>query len=116
MLSKNTLLRKIPFIDRFVKEQESLLLPAAQETPTISECQDKHQEFVNRLSKNGEYRNLPVGQQIKSVMRDAIEAAKEDYKKEMSKFKDLEPHSMADPQKMEQMRRKMDGKSLEDDL
>lgn len=116
MLSKNTLLRKIPFIDRFVKEQESLLLPAAQETPTISECQDKHQEFVNRLSKNGEYRNLPVGQQIKSVMRDAIEAAKEDYKKEMSKFKELEPHSMAGPQKMEQMRRKMDGKSLEDDL
>lgn len=116
MLSKNTLLRKIPFIDRFVKEQESLLLPAAQETPTISECQDKHQEFVNRLSKNGEYRNLPVGQQIKSAMRDAIEAAKEDYKKEMSKFKELEPHSMAGPQKMEQMRRKMDGKSLEDDL
>lgn len=116
MLSKNTLLRKIPFIDKFVKKQESLLLPAAQETPTINESTDKHQEFVNRLSKNGEYRNLSVGQQIKSVMRDAIVAAKEDYKREMAKFKDLEPHSMADPKKVEQMRRKMDGKSLDDDL
>lgn len=116
MLSKNTLLRKIPFIDRFVKKQESLLLPVAQEIPTINESTDKHQEFVNRLSKNGEYRHLPVGQQIKSVIRDTIDWAKEDYKREMAKFKDLEPHSMADPQKMEQMKRKMDSKSLDDDL
>lgn len=101
-LSNKSLLRRIPFIDRFViKEQRTLL--EATKPEEKKDTRIEHNKFVDEISKNGKYRNLFLGQPVKSV---EIETAKQKYG---------EPHSMADSIKIEQMKKKMDGKSIDDD-
>ena len=64
--------------------------------------QNQHTEFVNEISGNGKYRKF-LGQTIKSPV---METAKQKYG---------EPHAMADKDKIEQMKKKMDGKSIDND-
>lgn len=101
-LADKPLLRKIPFIERFVSKEQRLL---PEKTLTIEEMtkQDQHSKFVDEISGNGKYRKF-LGQTIKSTV---IETAKQKYG---------ELHAMTDKDKIEQMKKKMDGKSLEDDL
>ena len=101
-LANKTLLRKIPFIDRFVAKEQRLLPEATQE-----QRGDKitaHAKFEDEISGHGKYRNLFMEKPVKNVSL------------EMNTQKFPESHSMADPEKMAQMRKKMDGKSLENDL
>ena len=102
-LANRSLLRKIPIIDKFVS-REKRLLPEIILKEQKKENRTGHRKFVDEVSENGKFRNLFLGQPIKNV---EIETAKQ---------KSRELHSMADKTKLEQMRRKMDGKSMEDDL
>ena len=107
-LSDKKILRKIPFIDKFVK-QEQRILPEASKSRNERTTQTEHSRFVDEISNNGEYRKLSLAQRIKGATVHAIDL------KEMTGINDLKPHSLADQEKMEQMRKKMDGKSIEDD-
>ena len=101
-LADKSLLRKIPFIDRFV-EKEQRLLPK----PTQEQREDKttaHAKFEDEISGHGKYKNLVLGKPVRNVVL------------EMDGQKIPESHSMADSEKMAQIEKKMDGKSLEDDL
>ena len=100
-LADKPLLRKIPFIERFVSKEQRLL---PEKTLTAEEMtkQNQHTEFVNEISGNGKYRKF-LGQTIKSPV---METAKQKYG---------EPHAMADKDKIEQMKKKMDGKSIDND-
>lgn len=101
-LADKTLLRKIPFIDRFVAKEQRLLPETTQE-----QRKDKttaHAKFENEISGHGKYKNLFIGKPVKNVSL------------EMNRQKIPEFHSMTDSEKIAQMRKKMDGKSLEDDL
>lgn len=101
-LADKTLLRKIPFIDRFVAKEQRLLPETTQE-----QRKDKttaHAKFENEISGHGKYKNLFIGKPVKNVSL------------EVNRQKIPEFHSMADSEKIAQMRKKMDGKSLEDDL
>lgn len=101
-LEDKTLLRKIPFIDRFVAKEQRLLPETTQE-----QRKDKttaHAKFENEISGHGKYKNLFIGKPVKNVSL------------EVNRQKIPEFHSMADSEKIAQMRKKMDGKSLEDDL
>lgn len=102
-LANRSLLRKIPIIDKFVS-REQRLLPEIILKEQKKDNRTGHRKFVDEVSENGKFRNLFLGQPIKNV---EIETAKQ---------KSRELHSMADQTKLEQMRRKMDGKSMEDDL
>ena len=77
-LQKNDMLMNIPFIEKFVGNQLNVLPPPThQRTATINSSREK---FVNWLSNNGKYRNLPTIQR------------------------------MSDPEKIAQMQRKMEQK------
>lgn len=101
-LADKTLLRKIPFIDRFVSKEQRLLPEMTQEQR--EDKQTAHSKFEDEISGHGKYKNLFLGKSVKSVSL------------EMNRQKIPEAHSMADPEKIAQMKKKMDGKSLEDDL
>lgn len=107
-LSDKKILRKIPFIDKFVK-QEQRILPEASKGRNERTTQTEHSKFVDEISNNGEYRKLSLAQRIKGATVHAIDL------KEMTGINDLKPHSLANQEKIEQMRKKMDGKSIEDD-
>lgn len=77
-LQKNDMLMNIPFIEKFVGNQLNVLPPPThQRTATINSSREN---FVNWLSNNGKYRNLPTIQR------------------------------MSDPEKIAQMQRKMEQK------
>lgn len=101
-LANKPLLRKIPFIDKFVATEQRLFPEVTEKEE--SEGKTEHSKFVDEISKNGQYRNLFLGQPVKSRV---METAKQKYG---------EPHSMADKNKIEQMKKKMDEKSMDDDL
>lgn len=101
-LADKTLLRKIPFIDRFVSKEQRLLPETTQEQR--EDKQTAHSKFEDEISGHGKYKNLFLGKPVKNVSL------------EMNRQKIPEAHSMADPEKIAQMKKEMDGKSLEDDL
>lgn len=104
-LADKPILRKIPFIDRLISKEQKALPEAREDTSR----QTEHNKFVDEISNNGEYRKLSLGQRIKGIAIDSINL------KEISEIEKLEPKSMADSKKVEQMRRKMEGKSIHDD-
>ena len=101
--ANKSLLRKIPIIDKFVT-REQRLLPEKIVEEQKKDSRTEHSKFVDKVSKNGKLRNLFLGQSIKNV---EIKTAKQ---------RNGELHTMADQTKIEQMRRKLDGKSMDDDL
>jgi len=107
-LADKRILRKIPFIDKFVK-QEQRMLPEASKSRNERTTQTEHSKFVEEISNNGEYRKLSLGQRIKGATVHAI------VLKEMTGINDLKPHSIVNQEKMEQIRKKMDGKSIDED-
>lgn len=104
-LADKPILRKIPFIDRLISKEQKALPEAREDTSR----QTEHNKFVDEISNNGEYRKLSLGQRIKGIAIDSINL------KGISEIEKLEPKSMADSKKVEQMRRKMEGKSIDDD-
>ncbi len=79
-LQKNNLFMNLSFVDKFVHRQLDILPPAIQETRnTSTQAVSRTREcFINEITNFGKYRNLPPIQRI------------------------------SDPQKLEQMRRKME--------
>lgn len=102
-LANKSLLRKIPVIDKFVT-REQRLLPETTVQDQKEDTRTEHKKFEDELSKNGKLKNLLLGQPIKSI---EIETARQ---------RNGELHSIADQTKLEQMRQKMDGKFMDDDL
>lgn len=101
-LAGKTLLRKIPLIDKFVAKEQRLFPETTQE-----QREDKttaHAKFEDEISRHGKYKNLFMGKPVRNVSI------------EVNRPKAPESHSMADEEKIAQMKNKMDGKSLEDDL
>lgn len=101
-LADKSLIRKIPFIDKFVVKEQRLLPETTQEQKenrTVA-----HAKFEDEISGHGKYKNLFMGKPVRNVSL------------EMNRTKYPEVHAMADPEKIAQMKKKMDGKSLEDDL
>ena len=105
-LADKTLLRKIPFIDRFVAKEQRLLPKTTQEQR--EDQTTAHAKFEDEISGHGKYKNLFLGQPVKNVSF------------EIDRQKIPESYSMVDPEKVAKMEKKMememDGKSLEDDL
>lgn len=66
-LQKNDMLMNIPFVEKFVDRQLNVLPPPSQQktAPTNS----SRESFVNWLSNNGEYRNLPPIQRMSDPER-----------------------------------------------
>ena len=66
-LQKNDMLMNIPFVEKFVDKQLNVLPPATQtRTPAVNSTREA---FVNWLSNNGEYRNLPPIQRMSDPER-----------------------------------------------
>lgn len=78
----NNYLMKVSFVEKFVNKQMNLLPPAEQEIKESNTIQSnpntKREDFINKLTNFGQYRNLPPVQR------------------------------MSDPQRLEEMRRKME--------
>lgn len=77
-LQKNNLFMNLSFVDKFVHRQLDVLPPATQEIRRTATVDRTRESFINMLTNNGEYRNLPPIQR------------------------------MSDPERMAQMRRKME--------
>ena len=77
-LQKNNLFMNLSFVDKFVHRQLDVLPPATQEVRRTATVDRTRESFINMLTNNGEYRNLPPVQR------------------------------MSDPERMAQMRRKME--------
>lgn len=77
-LQKNSLFMNMSFVDRFVHNQLDVLPPAIQGEKEEKSTNSARETFMNLISNNGEYRNLPPIQR------------------------------MADPQKIEEMKKKME--------
>lgn len=114
-LADKKLLRKIPFIDKFVAREQNML-PEPQQIREENESISARNKFIAEISNNGEYRKLSFGQQVKGIIKDSIETAKEDYRKQMEELEKLNPTRMSDSSKIEHMKKKMDSKSIDDDL
>ena len=106
-LTSKPLLRKIPFIDRLVLGGQELL-PEVTDIKQDTNKKTKHSKFVDEISNNGEYRKLSLGQRIKGVAVNAVDL------RDMTGINKLQPHSMADQDKMKQMQKKMEGTSIDD--
>ena len=102
-LANKSLLRKIPIIDKFVT-REQRLLPEAIGQEKKEDTRTGHSKFVDEVSENGKLKNIFLGQPVNNV------------EIKMAKQRNRELHSMANKTKLEQMRRKKDGKSWDDDL
>lgn len=61
-IQKNDVLMNIPFVEQFVGKQLNILPPPSQQKN--STVNSSKETFVNWLSNNGEYRNLPPVQRI----------------------------------------------------
>ena len=66
-LQKNDMLMKIPFVEKFVDKQLNVLPPPTQQRS--APVNSSRESFVNWLSKNGEYRNLPPIQRMSDPER-----------------------------------------------
>lgn len=66
-ISSNRFLRKIPFIEKFIKEQ-LYMLPDATEKPKVISASDKRKSFIEELSKDIE--------PVKTYKKDLIELEK----------------------------------------
>lgn len=67
ILQKNNFLMKVPFVEKFVDKQLNVLpVPSQERTTTVSSARES---FVNWLSNNGEYRNLPPVQRMSDPER-----------------------------------------------
>lgn len=77
-LQKNNLFMNLSFVDKFVHQQLDVLPPPIQERAENNSSHSTRQAFMNMLTNNGEYRNLPPIQR------------------------------MSNPERIEQMRRKME--------
>lgn len=66
-LQKNDMLMNIPFIEKFVDKQLNVLPPPTQQR-TVN-TNSSRESFVNWLSNNGEYRNLPPIQRMSDLER-----------------------------------------------
>lgn len=66
-LQRNDMLMNIPFVEKFVDKQLNVL-PPASETRTQS-TNSTREAFINLLSNNGEYRNLPPIQRMSDPER-----------------------------------------------
>ena len=77
-LQKNNLFMNLSFVNKFVHQQLDILPETTQVRTDVSSANSTRQAFINMLTNNGEYRNLPPIQR------------------------------MSDPERMEQMRRKME--------
>ena len=77
-LQRNNLFMNLSFVDKFVHQQLDILPETTQVRTDVSSANSTRQAFINMLTNNGEYRNLPPIQR------------------------------MSDPERMEQMRRKME--------
>lgn len=106
------LLRKIPFIDRFVLREQNLL---PEKTRPEKDIRTEHDIFVAKLSDNGKYKDMPLGQQIKVLAKDTIETTREQFRRDIEERKKLEPHSITDTSRIEMMKKKMEGRSLDDE-
>jgi len=83
LLQSNSLLKNVPFIEKFIDKQLNVLPPSTQErTATVNQSRE---DFLNLISNNGAYRNLPPIQR------------------------------MSDPEKIAQMQRKMNQQQSNDD-
>ena len=66
-LQKNDMLMNIPFVEKFVDKQLNVLPPPSQQRNTT--VNSSREAFVNWLSNNGEYRNLPPIQRMSDPER-----------------------------------------------
>ena len=66
-LQKNDLLMNIPFVEKFVDKQLNVLPPPSEQRTTTTN--NSRESFVNWLSNNGEYRNLPPIQRMSDPER-----------------------------------------------
>lgn len=66
-LQKNDMLMNIPFVEKFVDKQLNVLPPPTQQR--TSPINSSRESFVNWLSNNGEYRNLPPIQRMSDPER-----------------------------------------------
>lgn len=66
-LQKNDILMNIPFVEKFVDKQLNVLPPPTQQR--TSSTNSSRESFVNWLSNNGEYRNLPPIQRMSDPER-----------------------------------------------
>ena len=78
---KNTMLMKLPFIEKFVNKQLNILPLATQDIKAENNNNSLRENFVNWLSNNGEFRNLPPVQSIS----DSEKIAK--MQKEMNQYR-----------------------------
>ena len=101
-LADKSLLRKIPFIDKFVAKEQNLLPETTQEQKESRRT--AHAKFEDEISGYGKYKKIFMGSPVENVSL------------KMDRLKIPESHSMSDSEKITQMRKKMDRKSLEDDL
>ena len=99
-LSKFEILKKIPFMKRFIDNNEVKKL----EDPKVRESTSNiksHSEFADELSGHGKYKFLGVPVKLKDFGERDI--------------KDMEPHAMADDLKMSRIESIMAEKSINDD-
>lgn len=66
-LQKNDMLMNIPFVEKFVDKQLNVPPPPSQQRTTT--VNSSREAFVNWLSNNGEYRNLPPIQRMSDPER-----------------------------------------------
>ena len=66
-LQKNDMLMNIPFVEKFVDKQLNVLPPPTQQRS--APVNNSRESFVNWLSNNGEYRNLPPIQRMSDPER-----------------------------------------------
>lgn len=68
-LQKHNLFMNLQFVERFVHQQLDLLPEATRERTTESSINSSRQEFINKLTNNGQYRNLPPIQRMSDPER-----------------------------------------------
>ena len=67
-MQKNNILMNLPFVENFVNRQLNVL-PASSQERTVSTGRQTREDFLNMLSNNGEYRNLPPIQRMSDPER-----------------------------------------------
>lgn len=82
-ISSNRFLRKIPFIEKFIKEQ-LYMLPDTIEKPKVISASDKRKSFIEELSNGGKYMKIYERKPIKLGERKNTEIGKDINKDEKS--------------------------------
>lgn len=100
-LANKIILRKIPFIDRFVKKEQRLLPEKEQEKKV--DMKTAHSKFEDELSEYGKYKKLILGKPVR------------DFSNEINIQKIPESYSIADSEKIAEAKKKNNEKSFNDD-